>query len=331
MRKIFGLIAFTLLFIPAYSQLFQYADDNPIELGKVHWLRNYDKAVEQSQESDKPIFLLFQEVPGCGNCTKYGKDILSHPLIVEAIEDLFVPLAIYNNVGGHDREVLQHYKEPTWNNPVVRVVDSNGAPVGKRIADFRSVSLLLDQMILALDKSKKDVPEYLSLLREEYAAQENGVNEFYLSMYCFWTGEKEISKIKGVVGTEAGWMHGREVVKVTYDSDETSESYIAQKAAKAKCADQVFSNEKATNKVPFKKKGKYRKDSQDKYYLLQTKYKGIPMTELQKAKVNSALGSRQNPEKYLSPRQLKILKSSRLDENFIESEFVKSWYESVGR
>ena len=34
------------------------------ELGKVTWLRDYDKAVTRSKKTRKPVFLLFQEVPG---------------------------------------------------------------------------------------------------------------------------------------------------------------------------------------------------------------------------------------------------------------------------
>jgi hypothetical protein len=36
----------------------------PVELGKVAWLRDYDKGIAASTRSGKPIFLLFQEVPG---------------------------------------------------------------------------------------------------------------------------------------------------------------------------------------------------------------------------------------------------------------------------
>lgn len=38
--------------------------DQPTELGDVDWLRDLDKAVDQSKQQDKPIAILFQEVPG---------------------------------------------------------------------------------------------------------------------------------------------------------------------------------------------------------------------------------------------------------------------------
>ena len=36
----------------------------PIELGKVAWGRDLDEAVAKARKSNKPIALLFQEVPG---------------------------------------------------------------------------------------------------------------------------------------------------------------------------------------------------------------------------------------------------------------------------
>jgi len=63
----------------------------------VHWYRDYDKALVVAAKEDKDVLLLFQEVPGCSTCRNYGHNVLSHPLMVEAIESLFVPLAIFNN------------------------------------------------------------------------------------------------------------------------------------------------------------------------------------------------------------------------------------------
>jgi hypothetical protein len=37
---------------------------NPVEVGNVHWGRDFDAALEMSAESGKPVLVLFQEVPG---------------------------------------------------------------------------------------------------------------------------------------------------------------------------------------------------------------------------------------------------------------------------
>ncbi|MDG1054249.1 MAG: thioredoxin family protein [Flavobacteriaceae bacterium] len=96
------------------------------ELGKVSWYRDFDQAIALSQKQNKPIFVLFQEVPGCLTCRNYGKGVLSSPVIIKTIETHFIPLAIFNNKPGKDNAILKRYGEPSWNNPVVRIVDAKG-------------------------------------------------------------------------------------------------------------------------------------------------------------------------------------------------------------
>jgi len=38
--------------------------ENPIEVGDVHWGRDFEAALKMSAESGKPVLVLFQEVPG---------------------------------------------------------------------------------------------------------------------------------------------------------------------------------------------------------------------------------------------------------------------------
>ena len=87
--------------------------------------------------------------------------------MVEAIESLFVPLAIFNNKGGKDKNILDQYGEPSWNNPEVRIVDEHGKGVVKRIGNDYSDLTLCKRMIASLLKSKKEVPKYLTLLEQE--------------------------------------------------------------------------------------------------------------------------------------------------------------------
>ncbi|MCA9256836.1 MAG: thioredoxin family protein, partial [Phycisphaerales bacterium] len=92
----------------------------PQELGTISWRRGFDAAAAESKRSGRPLLILFQEVPGCGTCRSYGDRVLSHPLIRDAAESLFVPVAVYNNIPGDDENTLKSFKEPAWNNPVVR-------------------------------------------------------------------------------------------------------------------------------------------------------------------------------------------------------------------
>ena len=112
--------------IMAFAQKRTDPQEQIQELGKVAWYRDFDQALAQSSKQNKPVFILFQEVPGCSTCRNYGKGVLSHSVIVEIIEEYFIPLAIFNNNGGKDSEVLKRYDEPSWNNPVVRIVDAKG-------------------------------------------------------------------------------------------------------------------------------------------------------------------------------------------------------------
>lgn len=302
-----------------------YVDDQPQELGDVHWLRNYDEALATSEKQGLPVFILFQEVPGCHTCTTYGNKILQHPFIVELIETHFVPLAIYNNKGGEDRKVLQKYREPSWNNPVVRITNNKGDDLINRVAGDYSLLGLTRGIQQAMILSGQTTPAYLDIFLEELEGQ-GQEEEAFLSMYCFWTGEKEIAKIDGVLSTEAGFMHGREVVKVTYNSDKTNLNQIAKKAERVSCADQVFANQKG--KEVDKGVGKYRQDREVKYYLSKSSYRSIPMTPLQSAKVNSAIGQGQNALQYLSPRQIELMNHVS-NENRIGEDFVSAWHKVV--
>ncbi len=316
---------------------FTLPQDNPTELGKVNWLRNYDDALATAKDNDLPILILFQEVPGCSNCTRYGNGALSDPLIVEAIETYFVPLCIYNNKEGEDERILAQYGEPSWNNPVVRIVNQEGKNKSDRLANDLSNRALLNHIINSIQKDKKEVPAYLSLYQSELNARDH-LKTANLSMYCFWTGEKEISKIDGVVSTEAGFMHGKEVVKVNYNEDKLSLADLVEKAGKSKCANEVYLDEdydiaelrRKTDGPKVKQSGKFQSDKEVKYYLSKSKYRFIPMTPLQQAKVNAAIGDHKNVDQFLSPRQHELFSllndgTLKTDKSCVNSKMSTHW------
>ena len=322
----------------AQAQESWYNNDQPQELGYVNWLRDYDKALERAKEENKPVLILFQEVPGCSTCSRFGFGPLSDPFLVEAIEDNFVALAIHNNKRGEDARILKQFNEPSWNNPVVRVVNSKGKDIVQRMANRWSPEDLLSTVIAGIEKTQGEVPMYLSMRLAEAQGQDN-IKEANLSMFCFWTGEKEISKIDGVLSTEAGFMHGREVVKVSYDASQVSLPNIVKAAVKVNCADGVYVEDdydladvrKFTNVKNVKKAGSYHKDKEVKYYLSKSNYRFIPMSKYQQAKVNAAIGSRENPNQYLSPRQLTAYKyikemSNKKWTSQINQEMEATWY-----
>ncbi|MFN0215785.1 MAG: VPGUxxT family thioredoxin-like (seleno)protein, type 2 [Saprospiraceae bacterium] len=286
------------------------AKEGPIELGKVHWLRELDAGRVESQKSGKPILILFQEVPGCSNCTRYGNTTLSHPLIVEAIETYFVPVCIFNNKGGKDAEALKLFGEPAWNNPVVRIVRADNQDIVLRMPDFNSSLQLVNGMRRALDLTGLAAPRYLELLEEELSARESGLQTATFSMYCFWTGEGTFGAIPGVIETESGFQDGKEVVKVQFDPAVTSRAdleKLTQPKSMTACA---------------KKEG-FRPDREPKYYLAQTNYRFVPMTSLQACRANSLVGKSLPPDELLSPRQLDLLKK-------ISEISKKDWKNMIG-
>ncbi len=269
---------------------------NPVELGDVHWLRSMDETQARSKKEGKPILILFQEVPGCETCRNYGSDVLTHPLLVEAIETAFIPLAIHNNKGGPDAEILKRFQEPAWNNPVVRVVDSEGSNILPRLSGNYSTAGLIAHMTNALIKQKGKAPLYLQLLADELSAQQKMTSKATYSMYCFWTGEALFGKLNGVIKTTAGFEGGKEVVVVEYNPAIISKAELDKIAQNQKCAVSAG--------------GSFRADATPKYYLSNSEYKVVPMTEIQKCRVNSALAEKQDPRDFLSDRQIAFLKTS---------------------
>lgn len=285
--------------------------NQPEELGAVHWLRDLEAGQKEAAKTGKPILILFQEVPGCSNCTRYGNATLSHPLIVEAVETFFVPVCIYNNKGGKDGEALKKFGEPAWNNPVVRIVKTDYQDVVLRMDNFRSSAQLVNGMRRALELTGRIVPDYLELLEEELSAREAGLETATFSMYCFWSGEGTFGNIRGVVETEPGFQDGKEVVKVQFDPSTVKKEEL-EKRTQPKGVTACSKNEG------------FRSDREPKYYLSQTDYRFVPMTTLQACRANSLVGNSQSPDALLSPRQLDLLKK-------IKESPKKGWKNMVGR
>ena len=129
-------------------------------------------------------------------------------------------------------------------------------------------------------------------------------------MYCFWSGEKLFGKLNGVVRTTAGYQNGKEVVSVEYNPQIISKDQLDDIANTQQCHIETGNG--------------FRADSTPKYYLSHSNYRFIPMTEIQKCRVNSALGEQQSPEEFLSPRQLAVLNSNN-KVNCVELSLRSAW------
>lgn len=309
---------------------------NPIELGAVHWRRGFESATKLAKEQHKPLFVLFSEVPGCATCKGYGEQVMSHPLIVEAIETLFVPVAVYNNIEGDDRKTLESFSEPTWNNPVVRIVSADRTMLADRVDGNYTIGGVTNAIITALGKAKITIPTYLSLLNDEELWRRGKTEKVVFAVHCFWEGEVKFGSLEGVVATKAGFLNGEEVVEVEYAPSIVKFGKLRERVSLLHGATSIYARtpeqERSTasgpkDKLTVKKSSEpIKPDSAPKYYLSNTEYRHVPMTELQACRVNAALGrgaAGGDASRYLSPRQVELL-------NMVKAKPDAGWPNVVG-
>lgn len=284
----------------------------PEELGRVAWSRDWDAAIERAKAEKKPLFVLFTEVPGCSTVTGFGNGPLQDPLLAELIEAHFIPVAVYNNIEGKDREVLESFGEPTWNNPVIRIIDAERAALTERFSGPYSTSALAKTIAAGMRATKLEPPAYLDAIASRGSKSETAT----LSMYCFWSGEAKLGKLDGVKETRTGFREGREVVEVTYDPDVTSYSEVLGAAKSSGAATGVVtetSKQLTEAKEIFgdgatRASGKLRPSPKDdKKQLSSSPLRFLPVTPWQQTKLNSARVSGQPLDEILSPAQLMIL------------------------
>ncbi len=339
----FSIIPLLFLFTALILHGRELHPDNPVELGLVTWIRDYDEALAQSKKQQKPLFILFQEVPGCANCTRFGTEVLSSPIIKDIIEEAFVPVCIYSNVKGRDAEILRKYGEPSWNNPVVRIVDHQEKDITPRMGRFHPLEIYRG-IADALDKTNKKWPIYFKLGYEHTLAEYSNTKETAIfSMFCFWTGELKLGPVEGVIGTTSGFMDSREVVKVEYNAAVLSYDTLLKKAKSVECADKAYTldasqRQRATmilGKNRVKEAQIFRPDAEVKYYLSKTVYKHLPMLPKQKIMVNYAIAHGEDPKAYLSPSQIvlynKIATGKKKRKDLTTSnDFVGDWLNLAG-
>ena len=213
-------------------------DGSPAELGRVQFGRDVDRALVQARAEKKPVFLLFQEIPGCGTCQAFGAGPLSQPLLVEAIETLFVPVVGHTNKDGADKAQLERFQEPAWNNPVVRYLDADGKDLIAREDGVWSAGAVATRMVRALEKAHAVVPAWLRLAQQELDAASH--ERVVLGMHCFWEGQVALGGLAGIVDARPGFVDGAEVVDVRFVPSVLSLADLLRKAEALSCASQVW-------------------------------------------------------------------------------------------
>jgi len=112
-----------------------------------------------------------------------------------------------------------------------------------------------------------------------------------------------------VVKTRQGWIGGVEVVEVWYDPKTLPFAKLLAVAEKQDCARGVWSRSEEQQTVAKAKVGErarlfsgaIRLDAEQKYYLLKSPLKDLPLSEAQACRVNANLKG--DWQRYLSPWQ----------------------------
>lgn len=291
--------------------------DNPVEVGDVNWQRDYRAALGRSRESNKPVFLFFQEVPGCIGCQNFGQQVLTHPLLVEAVEDEFVPVLVYNNrLSGMDAQLLNQFGEPSWNYQVIRFINADQQDVIPRRDRVWDIGGIAARMAAALEAVGRPAPHYLRAVAVEHDG--DNLREAVFAMSCFWTGEYQLGSIEGVVTTEAGFYQGREVTVVTYHQEQLTLEQLIKEAAARRCAKSVYVErgsaevESGLEVKRFDRSGYRRAPSSDQKKQIQrwlAAHEKLQFTPLQLTKLNALMpDDREAAYSWLSPRQLEQIR-----------------------
>ncbi len=225
-----------------------------------------------------------------------------------------MPLLVTNNRPG-DAEVLAHYEEPAWNNPVVRFFATDGSELVPRAAGVYSADAFAGRLVAALAGATRPVPGYLSLAREELSPEP--LERAVLAMGCFRRGEGVLGSIPGVRATRAGWLEGREVVEVEYAPERLPFEQLLELARAEGCAERAWvegaerlaSARKALGDAARELVGAPRpaQASDHEYYLRSSPYAYLPLTPLQRVRINARLASAREAEDLLSPAQRELL------------------------
>ncbi len=291
------------------------AEPAPAELGQVHWLRDLDAGLAASRQSGLPVFVLFQEVPGCATCVAFGQDALSQPLLVEAIETLFVPVCIDNSAGGKDAEMLRRYDEPAFNFPVCRFFGPDGTELLPRRDRIWTSGGIATRMVGALAAAGRPAPEWLLLAEAGLALERQQTATFAMS--CFWEGEAHLGALEGVVSTRPGFVAGQEVVEVAYDPTRVAYGTLVKEAGSMQCASTVWAHAGEQLAAAKELVGERAREltgpvrdagADDRTRSLAGRPAAyLPLLPVQAARVNAALAGGAAIGPWLSPRQLALL------------------------
>lgn len=263
----------------------------------VAWEDDLDTAMARSAESCRPVLALYHgpdRGPGAAGLT-------SQPLVAEAAEDLFIPLALP--------------ADDAYGGAACRIFDAGGQDLVAPATAMEAPGELARMMIEALEDGDGGAPQWLRLVAAETGAGERRM--LSLAMFCYWEGEAKLGDLDGVLATRSGMMGDDEVVEVVYDPAVLGFEMLVESARKLDCASAVYAHTAGDLALarglvgdlakPAPERARMVADDQVKYALKRTPMARLPLTPLQAARINADIRLGPDPRRWLSPRQLKLL------------------------
>jgi len=198
---------------------------------------------------------------------------------------------------------------------VLRFFSDGGKELLPRSDGVYAPGAVAARLCKALQAAGRPVPAYLRLAAEELDAGPGERAVF--SMACFWRGEGVLGSIQGVRSTRAGRLAGREVVEVEYAPERVSFSELLTLAHTEGCADRVWVPRGArleeARRVLGRNAGELDEEPRPaaaddhEYYLRRSPYGLLPLTPLQRVRVNARLADARDAQDLLSPDQRALL------------------------
>lgn len=320
-----------------------------VELGGISYLfmsanTKFSSVAKISDKADRPILLIVQQAPGSRLAREFGANVLSHPLVVETAEDLFVPVALIRGSNGNHAasvadgngyaDTLSKYDQPASITPLIRIMNSEGVDLVPPIADKGcTIGNITSAMTQALESHNRVMeypyPRYLKHLMVSERAQEiQAVSKIFLGASCFWVGEAELGAAHGVIATQIAWLGGREIVIVSFDKKITSYQELVRFAIAKEVVEIIYycsdaEKDVAERQVELKIAkckvarltgsvgGSVQLEHDTKNFIARTGFRYIPLTRYQSSRINSALFHHKEEEgiALLSPRQSAIFRN----------------------
>jgi hypothetical protein len=194
-------------------------------------------------------------------------------------------------------------------NPLVRLL----APAGEeRLAaqlDSLDTPAALEKLIAGLQSQHMAVPQYLLLVRDEYRPMARETATFAVG--CYWEGERDLGKLPGIVATRTGTIGSDEVVEAEYDPAKVDFKSLVSRMGRKSCFRKVYARTDGQQQAATAVTGAVERSAamvqpaeQQQFDLSQhPDYYYLPLTALQATKLNSALASDGDAQRFLSPRQ----------------------------